>query len=68
MKKDVLAVAHEHPELGRLLQYAECNPETQVALMGFFRACVGLTPKELAGVLERVARFLREEGQYPKSF
>lgn len=67
MKKNVLpAVLREHPELERLLKYAEGNPETQAALMQFFRSCEGLTAAQLAGVLERVARFLREEESYPE--
>ena len=49
MKRDDFPPAvRQHPELARLLHYADNNPEAQKALTEFFNACEQLTRADLA--------------------
>jgi hypothetical protein len=60
MNNDELPPAvRKHPELSRLLRYAENNPEAEKVLMEFFRACLQLTRAELAEVFAYGERLLR---------
>jgi hypothetical protein len=67
LKVDYLPPAvRKHPELARLLRYAERNPELQAVLMEFFRACELLTQEQRARVFAYGVRFLKEH--YPSLF
>jgi len=63
MKSDDLpAAVRKHPELARLLKYAQNNPEAEEALAEFFRVCGQLTRAQLAEVFTYGASVLAHDG------
>jgi len=48
---DLPSAVRKHPELAKLLQLTESNPDAHEALMEFLRACEPLSREELAEVL-----------------
>ncbi len=57
--EDLPAAVRKHPELAKLLQLTQGDPEGHEALMNFLRTCAPLTREELAEVLTYGNHLLR---------